>query len=316
MLHGNTYSSCSPGCYKVSMAVFYSLLYISFDLLKYSFRTRLQISKEYNGVSDAFFKILRQEGARSLLLGMGPTFIGYSIQGACKFGFFEYFKEKAVEKLGIGTAKRYNMLIYITSSSMAEILATTALCPWEALRIRMVSQSDVYTRVGILKSLLTIYSQEGLNGFFKGLAPILCKQVPYTETQLTVFSKCTDYVYLKLLPKYFGFTKDQMTSSQQLATSMTCGIAAGVASSYASHPADTILSRINMKPETITTETGEMIQKPRAVSTIVKELGFKGIWIGAGTRAVMVSLLSAGIFLIYDSVKLAVRLPTTQGIGV
>jgi solute carrier family 25 phosphate transporter 3 len=283
--------------------------------LKYSYRTRLQISKEYKGVGDAFFKILRQEGARSLLLGMGPTFVGYSIQGACKFGFFEYFKKKAIENLGIETAKRYNMPIYIASSSMAEVLATTALCPWEALRIRMVGQPDIYARNGILKSLTMIYSQEGLNGFFKGLAPILCKQVPYTVTQLTVFSKCTDYVYLKLLPKYFGLTKDQMTSGQQLATSMTCGVIAGVVSSYASHPADTILSRINMKPEIIATETREMIQKPRTISSIVKELGFKGIWIGAGTRAVMVSLLSAGMFLIYDSVKLAVGLPTTQGIG-
>jgi solute carrier family 25 phosphate transporter 3 len=278
-------------------------------------KTRLQISKSYHGVLDAFLKISKQEGPKALFLGIGPTFIGYSVQGAFKFGFFEFFKKKAVDKLGVETAKKYNMPIYMTASTMSEVLATTALCPWEALRIRMVGQPNVYGKSGVIRSFSMIYSQEGLGGFYKGLGPILCKQVPYTVTQLTVFSKVVDYMYSSAIPNLFGLTKDQMSPSQQLSTSVVCGVIAGIASSYASHPADTILSRINVKPETVITESGEAVQKPRTVSSIVKELGFRGMWLGAGTRAAMVSLLSAGMFLIYDSVKLAVGLPTSNGIG-
>jgi solute carrier family 25 phosphate transporter 3 len=35
------------------------------------------------------------------------------------------------------------------------------------------------------------------------------------------------------------------------------------------------------------------------------------VWTGLGTRCVMVATLSAGMFLIYDTVKLACGLPTS-----
>jgi solute carrier family 25 phosphate transporter 3 len=47
---------------------------------------------------------------------------------------------------------------------------------------------------------------------------------------------------------------------------------------------------------------------------IMGELGMKGIWAGIGTRVFMVGTLSASMFLIYDSVKVLVGLPTTGGI--
>ena len=34
----------------------------------------------------------REEGFRTLARGWAPTFIGYSMQGLCKFGFYEVFK--------------------------------------------------------------------------------------------------------------------------------------------------------------------------------------------------------------------------------
>ena len=33
-----------------------------------------------------------EEGMRTLARGWAPTFIGYSMQGLCKFGFYEVFK--------------------------------------------------------------------------------------------------------------------------------------------------------------------------------------------------------------------------------
>jgi len=35
---------------------------------------------------------VREEGIRGLAKGWAPTFIGYSMQGLCKFGFYEVFK--------------------------------------------------------------------------------------------------------------------------------------------------------------------------------------------------------------------------------
>lgn len=43
--------------------------------------------------------IMRTEGGvRGLYTGVGPTFLGYSMQGACKYGFYEYFKVGDIPK--------------------------------------------------------------------------------------------------------------------------------------------------------------------------------------------------------------------------
>ena len=49
--------------------------------------------KSYTGIFQAFGKIGSQQGIRSLFRGWVPTAIGYSAQGACKFGFYEFFKK-------------------------------------------------------------------------------------------------------------------------------------------------------------------------------------------------------------------------------
>lgn len=35
---------------------------------------------------------INEDGVRGLAKGWAPTFIGYSMQGLCKFGFYEVFK--------------------------------------------------------------------------------------------------------------------------------------------------------------------------------------------------------------------------------
>lgn len=48
---------------------------------------------KYGSTTGAFRTVLREQGARGLLRGWAPTLVGYSAQGACKYGFYEYFKK-------------------------------------------------------------------------------------------------------------------------------------------------------------------------------------------------------------------------------
>lgn len=43
---------------------------------------------------------MREDGVRGLAKGWAPTFIGYSMQGLCKFGFYEVFKILYSDLLG------------------------------------------------------------------------------------------------------------------------------------------------------------------------------------------------------------------------
>jgi len=150
-----------------------------------------------------------------------------------------------------------------------------------------------------------------------GLVPILLKQVPYTVTQLTVFSEYVNWFYAKGLKGLTGnpeASKESLSQPQQLCVSIVFGVVAGVTSSIVSHPADTVLTKINIAlKKQIAAEAAGLPRGPRpSPLQIASELGFRGLWLGAGTRCVFTGALSAIMFLIYDSVKLAAGLPTSS----
>ena len=47
---------------------------------------------KYTGIFQAGRLTVAEEGLRGLSKGWAPTAIGYSMQGVCKFGFYEVFK--------------------------------------------------------------------------------------------------------------------------------------------------------------------------------------------------------------------------------
>jgi len=87
-----------------------------------------------------FRQVIAKEGAGALLTGFGPTAAGYFLQGAFKFGGYEFFKQQCIDYLGYETASRNRTAVYLASSATAEFFADIALCPLEATRIRLVAE--------------------------------------------------------------------------------------------------------------------------------------------------------------------------------
>ncbi|EKX38819.1 hypothetical protein GUITHDRAFT_143999 [Guillardia theta CCMP2712] len=78
--------------------------------------------------------IIRNEGASTLLGGLGSTLIGYAIQGSLKYGFYELFKPVVLAKV-----TDQKLVAFLLAAAMAELIGSTALCPLEATRIRLVA---------------------------------------------------------------------------------------------------------------------------------------------------------------------------------
>lgn len=55
---------------------------------------------KYKSIFNGFSVTLREDGLRGLGRGWAPTFLGYSVQGLCKFGFYELFKALYNDVLG------------------------------------------------------------------------------------------------------------------------------------------------------------------------------------------------------------------------
>lgn len=142
----------------------------------YSVKTRIQLDPvTYNrGLIGGFRQVIAKEGAGALLTGAGPTFAGYFLQGAFKFGGYELFKQQAINLIGYENAVNNKTAVYLASSATAEFFADIALCPLEATRIRLVS--DPTYANGLIGGFSKMLKNEGVGAFYAGFGPILFKQ--------------------------------------------------------------------------------------------------------------------------------------------
>ncbi|KAB0375337.1 hypothetical protein FD755_013829 [Muntiacus reevesi] len=65
-------------------------------------------------------QLLKEDGFRGLAKGWAPTLIGYSLQGLCKFGFYEVFKVLYSNMLGEENAYLWRTSLYLAASASAE----------------------------------------------------------------------------------------------------------------------------------------------------------------------------------------------------
>jgi solute carrier family 25 phosphate transporter 3 len=256
-------------------------------------KTRIQLEPTvYNrGMVAAFRQVIAAEGAGALLTGFGPTAAGYFVQGALKFGGYEFWKKQFIEAVGVENAPAYRIPIYLTASAFAEFAADVALCPLEATRIRMVSQPSFAT--GLVSGFTRLLREEGvLRGFYSGFGPILFKQVPYTMAKFAVYELAAEKIYESI-----STPKDQMSNGTVTSINLGAGLIAGICAAIISQPADTLLSKINKTKGA----AGESVTS--RLIKLSKDLGARGLFLGLGPRIVMVGALTAGQFGINGDIK-------------
>ncbi|KGO38682.1 Mitochondrial carrier protein [Penicillium expansum] len=253
-------------------------------------KTRIQLDPvTYNrGMLGGFRQVIQNEGAGALLTGFGPTAAGYFLQGAFKFGGYEFFKQQSINAVGYETAKNNRTAVYLASAGAAEFIADIALCPLEATRIRLVSQPTFAS--GLLPAMTRILKEEGIGAFYSGFGPILFKQVPYTMAKFVVFEKVSEAILANV-------NKETLSDGGKTGINLGSGLIAGLAAAIISQPADTMLSKINKTPGAPGEGTVTRLVK------IAKELGIRGSYGGIGARLFMVGSITAGQFAIYGDIK-------------
>jgi len=261
-------------------------LVVPLDLVK----CRMQVdSAKYPSLGKGMKVTLAEGGAKALARGWAPTLIGYSMQGTCKFGFYEIFKNIYAGMMGEENAYLYRTSLYLIASASAEFFADIALCPMEAVKVRI--QTSDYSST-LRDCFPRMKAEEGTGTFFRGLKPLWMRQIPYTMMKFACFEKTVEAIYKYIVPK----PRDQCSKSEQLVVTFAAGYIAGVFCAIVSHPADSVVSVINKDPS-------------KGAGQILKEMGPKGVWKGLGARIIMIGTLTALQWFIYDGVKVALRLP-------
>ncbi|XP_024389116.1 mitochondrial phosphate carrier protein 3, mitochondrial [Physcomitrium patens] len=291
MFSGEYYRACAVGgmlcCGLTHMGV------TPIDVVK----CNMQIAPEkYKSISGGFSLIVKEHGVVGLFRGWVPTLLGYSVQGACKYGFYEYFKKTYSDMAGPENAKKYKTVIYLAGSASAEVIADVGLCAFEAVKVRV--QTNPGFAKGLSDGMPKLIASDGVKGLFKGLVPLWGRQIPYTMMKFATFESTVEAIYKYAVP----VPKSEVSSSSQLGISFTAGYIAGVACAIISHPADNLVSFLNKS-------------KDATVKQAIDQMGLKALFTrGLPLRIIMIGTLTGAQWGIYDSFKVFVGLPTTGGV--
>ncbi|GMH54557.1 hypothetical protein TrST_g12182 [Triparma strigata] len=253
---------------------------IQSDPSKYKGKSMLASAKE----------MVKEEGAGYLLAGLGPTVVGYGVEGAMKFGVYEALKpisQKIIDSKAVA---------FLVASVVAGAVAAVLLCPMESTRIRLVS--DPKFGKGLLDGLPKLIREEGLMSTFDGLAAMLAKQVPYTLGKQVSFDVFAGLLYA--LAAKFGLEGSEM----KFLISFGAAFMASILACLSSQPGDMILTKTYKS-------AGTGLSFIDVIKSINKDGGLPAFFTGTGARLAHVISIITSQLMIYDVVKVALGLPAT-----
>uniref|UniRef100_G3N808 Solute carrier family 25 member 3 n=1 Tax=Gasterosteus aculeatus TaxID=69293 RepID=G3N808_GASAC len=252
---------------------------VPLDLVK----CRLQVDPDkYKSIGNGFALTVKEDGVRGLAKGWAPTFIGYSMQGLCKFGFYEVFKVFYSDLLGEENTYLWRTSLYLAASASAEFFADIALAPMEAVKVR------IQTKPGYANNLRQcvpkMFAEEGVWAYSIFLTNQLADGIGYFDLLVILFLENT------LLRSTSGGCCSLSSAPQQLAG---CTVGEISVSQYCEASSFCGLTEMSL------------------FSRQCESCGCfpSGVWKGLVARIIMIGTLTALQWFIYDSVKVYFRLP-------
>lgn len=240
--------------------------------------------------------MVKTEGLHSLTAGLGPTIVGYLLEGAIKFGIYEVLKPAT--RTFLARIARATSLSFLDSTAIGFVLcgtvsgiaASVMLCPMEAIRIRQVAEPD-FAPGGWVQAGLQILENEGVSGLWKGMTPMFYKQVPYTVTKNVSFDFLTKFAYAAVRT-----SGRALSTTSSILIPLGSAFVASVLSCVSSQPGDMLLSLVNA-------HEGNKTANDFLVEISKSKRGLHGLFIGTNARFLHVGIIVTVQLLIYDFIK-------------
>ena len=143
----------------------------------------------YSSVASGARDIFQSEGLRGFYRGLIPSLAGVS-HGALQFMVYE--------KLKLSTKRRKQTDLsapdFLVLSGLAKVFAGSVTYPYQVIRARlqMYDSGEIYN--GAKDVIVKIWRQEGIKGYYKGLAPNLLRVLPGTWVTFLVYEKTRLYL--------------------------------------------------------------------------------------------------------------------------
>uniref|UniRef100_A0A7N0UJZ0 Mitochondrial phosphate carrier protein n=1 Tax=Kalanchoe fedtschenkoi TaxID=63787 RepID=A0A7N0UJZ0_KALFE len=244
---------------------------------------------KYNSISSCITTLLREQGPSAFWRGWAGKLYGYGVQGGFRFGLYEYLKGFYSNLLRDSNRS----FIYFVSSASAEVLANLALCPFEAIKVRV--QTQPHFAKGLLDGFPKLYVTEGFSGFYRGLIPLWGRNLPFCMIMFSTFEHSVDLIYRRAVQR----RKEDCSKLQQLGVTCLAGYAAGSVGSLVSNPADILVASLYN-------------ERTKSIKQAIKNIGFVNLF----TRSLPIRVMLIGPvvtmqWLLYDTIKVLSGLPTS-----
>lgn len=258
--------------------------------------------QKYRGLFSGIGTIIREGGRSAIVKGWAPTAIGYSMQGFCKFGFYEVFKDYYSNLAGEESATKNRRLIWLAGSASAEFFADIALCPMEMVKVKVQTSPQGTWPTSLLPATSKMMAERSTTRFpFGSLVPLWSRQIPYTMAKFYFFEEIVEAFYTYVFTK----PKESYNKTTQLGVTFASGYLAGIVCAIVSHPADTLVSLL-----------GKAENKGKGFGQIASEFGYGNLMVkGLPVRILMIGTLTGFQWWIYDTFKTTMGLGTTGGGG-
>jgi len=265
------------------------------------------IIKPFKETGSVMKDVYINDGTRGLFKGLGPNLIGIIPLRAIHFGVYGFSKQKLTHMNG-GVEKPW---IHMLSSFCAGFCSTTVTNPLWMVKTRIQLESKKYTATGealplkyknAFQTAKTIYKEEGLKAFSKGLA---ASYVGLSETTI----QFTTYEYFKKLvrqnkeKKALNKTAKKHSPKVQKfiewADDFVCAAGAKFIASGITYPHEVLRTRMREVPVNGVSPYTGLVQ---AAKLIVKTEGVGALYRGLGTHLIRVVPNAAILFSVYEIV--------------
>jgi len=241
----------------------------------------------YSSVKDALFKMLKSKHAiQRVYKGILPAALGAIPSSALYFGAYESSKVTLQKIMGgenhaSETGYRKRMLIHGLAAASGNVLSSFVFVPKEVIKQQLQTKSSA--------SIKSIVQQKGIAGLYAGYGATLLRNIPSATIRFVL--------YEELKRKWAMAKKDEDERTQKLRAVGTflAGAVAGSTSSFVMTPVDVVKTRL---------ATGSCpLGVKNCMLHVVKEVGWKGLYAGAGSRVLWSGAFSAIGFGTFEIVK-------------
>lgn len=247
-------------------------------------RAWYKASSHFNGTVDAFIKIIRQEGIKSLWSGLPPTLVMAVPATMIYFTCYDQLCTALKTRM-----TNHSQEAPLLAGAIARVGSATVISPLELIRTKLQSQKQSYRELTNL--IRSAVETEGWRSLWRGLGPTLLRDVPFSAMYWYNYERAKSFLCQR-----------NNTPEPTFSISFISGALSGSIASIVTLPFDVVKTRRQV-------ELGELQAKNlscqgsstfRCMRLIVTEQGISGLFAGFLPRLIKVAPACAIMISTYE----------------